>query len=230
MDDIEEAGNGRNDCVTAMEIKRETSIVLDTVKMVEDAESTDCVVTVTEVNAPVDEEEEAFWDAVESVSDGESEESVDEKESTEALLTTVAVTIEPTVTSRGIWFPRLRHEHHLGAEPPLKSALRKPLAPSVYDPEETVVKVVAQGIVDEAVVGEVATVPDHGEVVGDLSLADGTSEAKYSRLFTDSELEAITSGNELEPKRQMKVNADASKDPALEDMAKYLGIPEEVLE
>ncbi|KAI9996392.1 hypothetical protein PInf_013819 [Phytophthora infestans] len=175
-------------------------------------DSTDCVVAVTKGDTPA--VEEAFWDAVESVSDSESEEGVDEEESTEALLTTFSVATEPMDKSRGVSFSRLRHAPRLGAEPPLKPALKKSLAPVVDwrpsedakigvgetvfaawtlkdDPKETVVKEVVQEVVKEAVEIETATIPDLVGIVSDLSMADGTPEAKYSRPFTDLELETI---------------------------------------
>ncbi|KAI9984727.1 hypothetical protein PInf_006096 [Phytophthora infestans] len=246
--------------------------------------STDCVATVTEGTDPVEEEEEKVCDTLESVSDGESEESVGEAEATEASLTTVAVTIEPTARAEEPRSPTA-HEPRLGAKPPLKSALKKPLAtvvdwrPSedaeigvgetVYaaltlkdDPKETVVKAVAQEIVEEAVGGEAATVPDHGDVGIDLCMVEKAPEAKYFRLYSDLDLKAMEGGgtgeeytvlavvkvtsereeydkeleerlgpqDEVELTRQMKVNAETSKDPSLENMAEYLGIPEDVLE
>ncbi|KAF4135678.1 hypothetical protein GN958_ATG15131 [Phytophthora infestans] len=83
MDEVEEAGDGRDDGVTAVEavVERETSIVRDTVETVEtveDAERGVCesageaddgtavndstygVVAVTEGDTPVDEDEEVF--------------------------------------------------------------------------------------------------------------------------------------------------------------------------
>ncbi|KAF4138214.1 hypothetical protein GN958_ATG12594 [Phytophthora infestans] len=89
------------------------------------------MVAVTKGDTPVDEDEDEFWDAVEIVSDGDAEESVDEEESTDALLITFSVTTESTNKSRGVSLSRLRHVPRLGAEPPLKFALKKPLAPVV---------------------------------------------------------------------------------------------------
>ncbi|KAI9987377.1 hypothetical protein PInf_023392 [Phytophthora infestans] len=245
-----------DDGVTAVEavVERETLTVSDTVETVEDAErlvverktadlcgttevfvaetmaeevcepagededvsakndSTDCVVALTERDTLVDEDEEEFWDAVESVSEmGE--------------IVFAAWTLKD-------------------------------------DPNETASRGVAQEVIEEAVEGVEATVPELGEVVSDLSMTDGDPEAKYSRLFSDLGLEAMEGGDpdeeervligvniaakkeaydkeleerlvpldEVELTRQMKVNAETTKDPSLEDMAKYLGIPEEVLE
>ncbi|KAF4145002.1 hypothetical protein GN958_ATG05807 [Phytophthora infestans] len=90
-------------------------------------DSTDCVVALTERDTLVDEDEEEFWDAVESVSESESGEDVAKKRSTEALLTRFAVTTEPTDKSRGVSFPQLLHKPRLDAKFLLKSALKKPL-------------------------------------------------------------------------------------------------------
>lgn len=87
----------------------------------------------------MDEDEEGFWDAVERVSGGESEECVDKEESNEASLATLAVTTEPTDKSRGVSLSRLRHLSRVGAEPPLESATNKPLALAVdWRPSEDV--------------------------------------------------------------------------------------------
>ncbi|KAI9994000.1 hypothetical protein PInf_016538 [Phytophthora infestans] len=191
MDEVEEAGDGRDDGVTAVEavVERETSIVRDTVETVETVEDA-----------------ERTKGSGESVSDSESEEGVDEDRSTEALLTTFDVTTEPTDKSQRVSFSRLRHKPRLGAEPPLKSALKnRPsedadigvgktvLATWTLEDgsEETVVGVVAQEVVEITIEREAATVPDHGEVVSDLIMVGEAPEAKYSRLFTDSELEAM---------------------------------------
>lgn len=85
----------------------------------------------TKGDTPVDDDEEACLDAVESVSESESEEDVSEEGSTKVLLATFAVMTETTDKGRGVSFPRLRNKPRLGVEPPLKSALRKPLAPVV---------------------------------------------------------------------------------------------------
>ncbi|KAI9992795.1 hypothetical protein PInf_014669 [Phytophthora infestans] len=238
LDEIEEAGNGRDDGVTAMEAEVELF----------GAET-----KVTEVETAI-EDEDVRAEHDKSVSGGEAEQSVGEEESTEALLTTVAVTIEPTGTSRRVSFPRLRHEPRLGAASPLKSGLKKPLAsvvdwtPSedaeievgetVYaawmlmcDPEEMVVREVEQEVVEAAVGEETATVSDLVEVVSDSSLTEETSEASCYKEEYDKELEErLVPLDEMERKRQMKVNAETRKDPSLEDMVKYLGIPEKVLE
>lgn len=42
-----------------------------------------------------------------------------------------------------------------------------------------------------AVAKEAATVPDHGEVVSYLGMDDEAPNTRYSRLLTDSELEAM---------------------------------------
>ncbi|KAE8987129.1 hypothetical protein PR002_g22139 [Phytophthora rubi] len=81
------------------------------------------------------------------------------------------------------------------------------------------------------------------------SMGASTEEMKqkeYQRLFTDEELDAMEvsspgqEGTELEDRlfpldevellKRMKKNAEAQKDPSLEDMAKHLNLPVEVLE
>ncbi|KAI9985215.1 hypothetical protein PInf_004540 [Phytophthora infestans] len=262
----EETGDGRDDGVTAVEavVERGTLTVRDTVETAKDAKrERQYEVAVTKGDTPVDDDEEACLDAVESVSESESEEDVSEEGSTKVLLATFAVMTETTDKSRGVSFPRLRNKPRLGVEPPLKSALRKPLAPTLKDdPDETVVKEVVQEVVEGVVEGEAATVPYLRRIVSDLSMTDGTPEAEYSRLFSDLELEAMEVDGpgeeetilagvkvaaekkghdkeleerlvplaEVELKRLMKVNAETTKDTSLEEIAKYVEIPEEMLE
>ncbi|KAI9999332.1 hypothetical protein PInf_004157 [Phytophthora infestans] len=184
-----------------------------------------------------------------SVSDSESEAGVDEEESTEALLTAFAYALKKPLAPVVDWRPSEDAGIGVGETVFATSTLED-------GPEETAVDVAAQEVVEVTIEREAATVPDRGDVINDWRMADEAPETKYSCPLTDLELEAMEACDlgkeetvaaekkeydkqleerlvlidEVKLKRQMKVSAGTTKDPSLEDMVKYLGIPEEVLE
>ncbi|KAG2933381.1 hypothetical protein PC115_g5505 [Phytophthora cactorum] len=204
--------------------------VKEVVRSVEAAEEVGavCEVSRTVGEAPVEDEKEVFWDAVE---------------------TKVNMINKHKSKDEGVSFPRIRFAPRLFAAPPLKFALKKlEVVITDWRPSED-----AGVDVDPA---------SRGEATEDSRTVNDAPECKYSRLFTDAELDAIEAcdpgdegtvltevevsvekeeyDKELEErliphdevalKEQMEKNTETKQEPSSEEMSSYLGIPVKVLE
>ncbi|KAG4244187.1 hypothetical protein PC116_g7972 [Phytophthora cactorum] len=133
--------------------------VKEVVRSVEAAEEVGavCEVSRTVGEAPVEDEKEVFWDAVE---------------------TKVNMINKHKSKDEGVSFPRIRFAPRLFAAPPLKFALKKlEVVITDWRPSED-----AGVDVDPA---------SRGEATEDSRTVNDAPECKYSRLFTDAELDAI---------------------------------------
>ncbi|KAG2947173.1 hypothetical protein PC117_g7022 [Phytophthora cactorum] len=146
--------------------------VKEVVRSVEAAEEVGavCEVSRTVGEAPVEDEKEVFWDAVE---------------------TKVNMINKHKSKDEGVSFPRIRFAPRLFAAPPLKFALKKleVLGQEEGSEEAPEVLVFSDGEVDVSV-GQVDPA-SRGEATEDSRTVNDAPECKYSRLFTDAELDAI---------------------------------------
>ncbi|KAG2824926.1 hypothetical protein PC111_g9617 [Phytophthora cactorum] len=145
--------------------------VKEVVRSVEAAEEVGavCEVSRTVGEAPVEDEKEVFWDAVE---------------------TKVNMINKHKSKDEGVSFPRIRFAPRLFAAPPLKFALKKlELGQEEGSEEAPEVLVFSDGEVDVSV-GQVDPA-SRGEATEDSRTVNDAPECKYSRLFTDAELDAI---------------------------------------
>ncbi|RAW34187.1 hypothetical protein PC110_g9466 [Phytophthora cactorum] len=211
--------------------------VKEVVRSVEAAEEVGavCEVSRTVGEAPVEDEKEVFWDAVE---------------------TKVNMINKHKSKDEGVSFPRIRFAPRLFAAPPLKFALKKlEVVITDWRPSEDA------GVDVDVSVGQVDPA-SRGEATEDSRTVNDAPECKYSRLFTDAELDAIEAcdpgdegtvltevevsvekeeyDKELEErliphdevalKEQMEKNTETKQEPSSEEMSSYLGIPVKVLE
>ncbi|KAG2989498.1 hypothetical protein PC118_g6146 [Phytophthora cactorum] len=224
--------------------------VKEVVRSVEAAEEVGavCEVSRTVGEAPVEDEKEVFWDAVEKPE--------------VALVAKVNMINKHKSKDEGVSFPRIRFAPRLFAAPPLKFALKKleVLGQEEGSEEAPEVLVFSDGEVDVSV-GQVDPA-SRGEATEDSRTVNDAPECKYSRLFTDAELDAIEAcdpgdegtvltevevsvekeeyDKELEErliphdevalKEQMEKNTETKQEPSSEEMSSYLGIPVKVLE
>ncbi|KAG3181830.1 hypothetical protein C6341_g6237 [Phytophthora cactorum] len=140
--------------------------VKEVVRSVEAAEEVGavCEVSRTVGEAPVEDEKEVFWDAVE---------------------TKVNMINKHKSKDEGVSFPRIRFAPRLFAAPPLKFALKKlEVVITDWRPSEDA------GVDVDVSVGQVDPA-SRGEATEDSRTVNDAPECKYSRLFTDAELDAI---------------------------------------